>query len=163
MIVGLRYRPIFGLTCLAAFAACAPLSVYYKQGASVAAMEDTLTHCKIEALQKVPPRILSRYIPAMTTPYTECDADGNCHTYYRTISPARFETYDANETLRGEAEALCMAGAGYSKVKIRECDRSEIEASRPLRATSTFPPLTDATCAVRLKSGRWTIITPVAN
>ncbi len=156
----LRTASVFAL--LTFLAACAPLTVYYKQGASVAAMEQTLNDCKISALRKVPPRILTRYIPPTKAPYTHCDAAGNCYTFYRIISPGRYERYDANEGLRLKTERLCMAGAGYEKVSIKECDPARIENARPLTATRTFPPLTEASCAIRLKSGRWKIVTPGA-
>ena len=143
-------------------AACAPLTVYYKQGASVSAMERTLNECKITALRKVPPRILTRYIPPTTAPYTHCDANGHCYTFQRIITPGRYERYDANESLRFKTERLCMAGAGFEKVSIRECDAAQVAAARPLSATRTFPPLTEASCAIRLKSGRWKIVTPGA-
>ena len=143
-------------------AACAPLTVYYKQGASVAAMERTLNKCKITALRKVPPRILTRYIPPTTAPYTRCDASGNCYTFQRVITPGRYEHYDANESLRFETERICMAGAGFEKVRIKECESAQVQAARPLSATRTFPPLTEASCAIRLKSGRWKIVTPGA-
>ncbi|WP_306150938.1 hypothetical protein [Roseovarius sp. MMSF_3281] len=155
-----RTAPVLVLFTL--LAACAPLTVYYKQGASVAAMEQTLNDCKISAIRKVPPRILTRYIPPTRAPYTQCDADGNCYTYYRITSPGRHERYDANEDLRRQTERLCMAGAGYEKVSIKECDPKQVENARPLSATRTFPPLTEASCAVRLKSGRWKIVTPGA-
>ena len=163
MTVTSRFRSTFLLAALTALAACAPLTVYYKTGASVAAMEQTLNQCEVEALQKVPPRILTRYIQPVTAPYTHCDANGNCYTYYRTITPGRLERYDADEGLREKTARLCMAGAGYQKVSIKECDPDQIEATRPLRATQTFPPLTEASCAVRLKSGRWKIVTPGAD
>lgn len=157
-----RYRPACLLAVLTLLAACAPLTVYYKQGASVAAMERTLNDCQIEALRKVPPRILTRYIPPTTAPYTHCDANGHCYTFQRVISPGRYERYDANESLRAKTAGICMAGAGYEKVSVKECDSSQIDAARPLSATRTFPPLTEASCAIRLKSGRWKIVTPGA-
>ncbi|MRU13836.1 hypothetical protein FDP25_00140 [Roseovarius sp. A21] len=162
MTVAFRFRPALLMTALTVLAACAPLTVYYKQGASVAAMEQTLNQCEVEALRKVPPRILTRYIPPTTAPYTHCDANGNCYTYYRTITPGRFERYDADEGLREKTARLCMAGAGFEKVSIKECDPDQIEAARPLSATQTFPPLTENSCAIRLKSGRWKIVTPGA-
>jgi hypothetical protein len=155
-----RYRPACLLVFVTLLAACAPLTVYYKQGASVAAMERSLNDCQIEALRKVPPRILTRYIPPVTAPFTHCDAKGRCYTVQRIISPGRHERYDANESLRARTARICMAGAGYEKVSLKRCDRSLIDAARPLSATRTFPPLTEASCAIRLKSGRWKIVTP---
>lgn len=152
---------LLGAMC-ALLAACAPLTVYYKQGASVSAMERTLNECKITALRKVPPRILTRYIPPTTAPYTRCDANGTCHTFQRVITPGRYERYDANESLRYKTEQLCMAGAGFEKVSVKECEPAQVEAAGPLSATRTFPPLTQASCAIRLKSGRWKIVTPGA-
>lgn len=160
MTCACRFHTALLVTALTALAACAPLTVYYKQGASVVAMEQTLNQCEVEALRKVPPRILTRYIPPVTAPYTHCDANGNCYTSRRTITPGRFERYDADEGLRERTARLCMAGAGYEKVSIKECDPDQITAARPLSATQTFPPLTEASCAIRLTSGRWKIVTP---
>ena len=162
MTFAARFRPTWIIAALTALAACAPLTVYYKQGASVAAMEQTLNECKVKALREVPPRILTRYTPPVTAPYTHCNANGNCYTYFRTITPGRYERYDANEGLRDRTERLCMAGASYAKTSIKECDPSQVEAARPLTATRTFPPLTENSCVIRLKSGRWKIVTPGA-
>jgi hypothetical protein len=123
-------------------------------------MEQTLNECQVEALNRVPPRILTRYVPPVKAPYTHCNAQNQCYTYYRVITPGRYERYDANLSLRQKTASLCMARAGYEKVSIKECDPAQIDAARPLSATQTFPPLTEASCAIRLKSGRWKIVTP---
>ena len=138
---------------------CAPLSLYYKEGESVARMEQTQTACAVAARKDVPPDIRTRYIPPTYMPYQSCTANGQCHTHYRILTPGRVEQYDAAEALRGKVEGQCMAARGYARVSVPQCD-AETTRATVLRATQTLPPLTRDSCAIRLKSGRWQIVTP---
>ncbi|MDT8326889.1 MAG: hypothetical protein RQ750_05800 [Roseovarius sp.] len=147
------------LVALVLLAACAPLDIYYKEGADVAQSEINLTQCQVSALKEVPRDIRTRYIPARYAPYTHCNAGGYCRTHYRMISPPRSETYDANASLRDKRVGQCMAMAGYRPVSLPQCD-PETTQQTTLRATKTLPPLSQKTCVIRLKSGNWQIVTP---
>lgn len=147
------------LSAFVLLGACAPLSIYYKEGADVAQSEINLTQCQVSALKEVPRDLRSRYIPARYAPYTHCNAAGYCSTHYRMISPPRTETYDASAKLRDKVVGQCMAMVGYRPVSLSACD-AETTRKTALAATKTLPPLTPKSCAIRLKSGNWQIVTP---
>ncbi len=147
------------LLALVLLGACAPLSIYYKEGADVVQSEINLTQCQVSALKEVPRDIRTRYVPARYAPYTHCNAAGYCSTHYRMISPARTETYDANARLRVKVVDQCMAMVGYRPVALPQCN-AETTRKTALTATKTLPPLTPKSCAIRLKSGNWQIVTP---
>lgn len=147
------------LSALVLLGACAPLNIYYKDGADVAQSEANLTRCQVSALAQVPRDMRTRYIPARYAPYSTCNAGGYCYRRHRMISPPRTETYDANVNLRDKVVGQCMAMAGYRPVSVPQCD-AETTRTTPLAATQTLPTLTPKSCAIRLKSGNWQIITP---
>jgi len=156
----MRYSSRLTLTVAAAIlVACAPLKVYYKEGEQVARMDSDLIDCKVSALSKVPKDIRTRYIPPTYSPYQYCNAYGNCYWRQRITSPGRYVNYDANKGLRDTVTNQCMAKRGYALVDIPACDPS-ITQSVPLHATRVMPPLGPKSCAIRLKSGRWQIVTP---
>ncbi|WP_299842811.1 hypothetical protein [uncultured Roseovarius sp.] len=140
---------------------CAPLQIFYKEGETVARMERDQTTCEVSALRQVPTDIRSRYIPPVYEPYQYCHGYGHCYWRHQLISPGRYERYDANEGLRSKVSDQCMADQGYARAKIKRCDTATTRATR-LRATQVLPPLTAQSCAIRLKSGRWKIVTPGA-
>ncbi|WP_300547094.1 hypothetical protein [Roseovarius sp.] len=139
--------------------ACAPLDIYYKEGADVARSEANLTECQVSALARVPRDMRTRFIPTRYAPYTACNAGGRCYTRYRLISPPRTETHDLNARLRHKVVDQCMAEAGYRPVSLPQCDSATTRATA-LHATQTLPPLTPQSCVIRLKSGNWQIVTP---
>ena len=149
------------ITAAAVLSACAPLHIYYKQGQTVARMDRDETDCEITALRQVPPDIRTRYIPPTYTTYPVCIANGHCYWRKRLVSPGRYEKYDANISLRTKVTEQCMADKGYVKTSIKRCDAQTTRAT-PLRATQVLPPVTANSCAIRLKSGRWQIVTPGA-
>ena len=147
------------LPALVLLAACAPLNIYYKEGADVAQSEANLTQCQVSALAEVPRDIRTRYIPAQYMPYSTCTAGGYCYRRYRMISPPRSESYDANANLRDKLVRQCMAMAGYRPVSLPRCDAETVRTT-VLAATKTLPALTPESCAIRLESGNWQIVTP---
>ncbi len=144
--------------CLLA-AACAPLQLYYKEGETVARMDRDETGCEVTALRQVPADIRTRYIPPQYQHYKVCHGAGYCHWQRRMISPGRYESYDANLPLRTSVTEQCMADKGYVRTSIKRCDAATIEATA-LHATTVLPPISENSCAIRLKSGRWQIVTP---
>ncbi|SLN12714.1 hypothetical protein PEL8287_00440 [Roseovarius litorisediminis] len=139
--------------------ACAPLKIYYKEGVQVARMETDQTDCEISALEKVPKDIRTRYIPPTYTPYQYCDRYGRCYWRQRLVSPGRHVSYDSNGPLRDKVTAQCMAQKGYQLVELPACG-SAVTQSVPVHATQVLPRLGPKSCAIRLKSGRWQIVTP---
>ena len=139
--------------------ACAPLELYYKEGETVAQMERDELQCQTASLRQVPTDIRQRYIPPTYQSYKVCNALGHCHWHRRLLSPGRFESYDANVGLRTRVTQQCMADRGYIPTKIKRCDTSTKRETSP-EITRVLPPVSDATCAIRLKSGRWQIVSP---
>lgn len=139
--------------------ACSPLELFYKEGETVAQMDRDELQCQTSALRQVPKDIRQRYIPPTYQSYQVCSGLGHCHWQQRLISPGRFESYDANSGLRRKVTDQCMADLGYVRTKIQRCDTSTTRAT-PLRATQVLPPVTAKSCAIKLKSGRWQIVTP---
>lgn len=142
-------------------AGCAPLHLYYKEGETVARMERDEIACETTALRQVPADIRRRYIPPTYQNYKVCPSVGHCHWHRRLVSPGRWESYDANLSLRLRVTEQCMADKGYVRTKIKRCDTTTTRATT-LRATRVLPPVSEASCAIRLKSGRWQIVTPGA-
>lgn len=147
------------LLCLVALAACAPPALYYKPGAAPAQIETNLTSCQVSALNQVPRDIRTRYIPAQYAPYRYCNSHGRCYTRHRLISPARTESYDANEGLRARVTEQCMAQAGYRPVSLPKCDPDKVRASQ-VAADAPQPRLEGTSCTFRLPTGEWRIVTP---
>lgn len=155
----MKNRLKIALAATVLLAACAPLQIYYKEGETVARMDRDQTRCETGALRQVPSDIRSRYIPPTYAPYQVCNAHGYCYWHQRLVSPGRYEKYDANEALRGKVSAQCMADQGYALARIKRCDTTTTRQTQ-IHATRVLPPLSDNSCAIRLKSGRWQIVTP---
>lgn len=150
---------VIALAGAACLAACTPLNLFYKEGAPISRLNKDLADCKIIALQDVPVDTDTRYIPGTEMPRTICDASGNCHTIWVQVSPDRIETYDANEGARREYVQACMAQSGYQPVRLPACNDA-ITRSTKLKATTVLPPLEANSCAIKLNTGQWQIVTP---
>lgn len=148
-----------GVVLLALLAGCAPLSLYYKQGAPVQRLNAELGACTQEGLREIPVDTDTRFIPGQQTPQTFCDAAGQCQTIWVKITPDRVETYDANEGLREDYVQACMARRGYAPVRLPACSDAVVRAT-PLAPTRVLPPLSAESCAIRLKTGQYQIVTP---
>lgn len=147
------------LVCLVMLGACAPPALYHKPGAAPAQIEANLTTCLVSALNQVPRDIRTRYIPAQYAPYRYCNSRGRCYTRHRLISPARTESYDANEALRARVTEQCMAQAGYRPVSLPQCDPDRVRAAQ-IAADTPQPRLEATSCTLRLPTGEWRIVTP---
>lgn len=140
-------------------AGCAPLNLYYREGVPVQRLNSDLGSCTQKALRDVPVDQDTRYIPGQEIPQTLCNASGFCQTVWVQVSPDRIETYDANEGRREQYETACMAQAGYQPVSLPPCNDAVVRATR-LSATKVLPPLASNSCAIRLKTGKYQIVTP---
>ncbi len=138
---------------------CTPLSLFYKEGAPVQRMNSDLADCKLRALRDVPVDQDTRYIPGQEAPRVICDAAGVCQTIWVQITPDTIETYDANEEVRKEYVGACMAKSGYAPVRLPACQDAVVKATT-LKATKVLPPLSANSCAIRLKTGQYQIVTP---
>jgi len=151
---------IMGLAAIL-LSGCLPLSVYYREGAEVSRIERDQTACDVQALSEVPKRILTRYIPPTYSYRQSCNAAGACKTVRILLSPGRYEQYDANEGLRARAAAQCMADKGYQKVSVKPCPGDVIEET-VITSTRVQPRLTKDSCAIRIRGGKYQIVTPEA-
>ena len=155
----MKHRTKFALLAAFLIPSCAPLQIYYKEGETVARMDRDQSACEIQALSQVPTDLRTRYVPPTYAPYQVCSGTGHCYWHQRIISPGRYEKYDANLGLREKVTSQCMADKGYALTNIKQCDTATTRATR-LQATQVLPPISENSCAVRLKSGRWQIINP---
>jgi hypothetical protein len=140
-------------------AGCTPLSLFYKEGTPVQRLNSDLAECKLKGLRDIPVDQDIRYIPGNELPQTFCDANGLCQTVWVQISPDRIETYDANDSLRDDYVEACMGAQGYQPIRLPACNDAVIRATR-LSATKVLPPLSSNSCAIRLKTGQYQIVTP---
>lgn len=144
---------------LAALVACAPPPLYHKPGASPALVESTRTNCEIAALRSVPRDIRTRFIPAQYSSIPFCNHFGTCFHRTTMIQPPRTESFDANESLRARVVDQCMAEAGFRPVSLRQCDPAQVRLAE-LPPDTAQPALGANSCALRLPSGQWRIVTP---
>ena len=149
----------FSLAAILLITGCTPLSLYYKEGTPVQRLNSDQANCKIEALKAVPVDQRTRIIPGTESPKTICDAAGNCHTIWVQVTPDRIETYDANEDLRDDYATQCMGRKGYQPVRLPLCDDAVVQSTR-LAPTTVLPALSANSCAIRLKTGQYQIVTP---
>ncbi|NCQ23465.1 MAG: hypothetical protein COW54_16830 [Rhodobacteraceae bacterium CG17_big_fil_post_rev_8_21_14_2_50_63_15] len=146
------------LAC-AVLAACAPPTLYHKPGASPALIQSTLTSCEVAALREVPRDIRTVFIPAQYSTLPFCNHFGACFPRTTMIQPARTESYDANAALRARVTDQCMAQAGFRPVSLRQCDPDQVRGA-DLPPDTAQPALGANSCALRLPSGQWRIVTP---
>lgn len=138
---------------------CAPLGVYYKAGAPVAAADRALLECRVDAANTVPVQQVTRVIPGPRMPPRRvCDSEGNCTMVPGHYMPPEIVSEDANARLRKQVVTQCMADQGYQFVRIPNCSAGISQAVTP-QQTKVFPRLTGDSCVVR-DGGVWQIVTP---
>jgi hypothetical protein len=154
-------RPVIHplVIALAALVACAPPALYHKPGASPALVESTRTNCEVAALRSVPRDIRTRFIPAQYSYMPFCNHFGNCFHRTTMIQPPRTESFDANAALRARVVDQCMAEAGFRPVSLPQCDPDRVRSAN-LPPDTAQPALGANSCALRLPSGQWRIVTP---
>lgn len=137
---------------------CVPLTIFHREGASVARMQQDEASCEVQALNEAPVKIeIEREPPIFLPPQERCDSQGNCVTTPGRWIPGEVYRFDANEAQRRRVETQCMAQLGYSRVSIPRCS-GDVARSVPVAATSRLPPLNDASCSVRNRDGTWQIV-----
>jgi hypothetical protein len=142
-----------------ALGACAPLSIYYRPGVSVAQLDTDTTRCQVQALNDAPVANQIRQRPPIYYPGSQyCDAKG-CITRPGYWVDGGFYTVDVNEPLRRRVLDMCMAQKGYQPVTVPRCS-SAVEQAAPRTPTRTLPRLDESSCAIRYDDGTWQIVTP---
>ncbi|EEX10627.1 putative lipoprotein [Ruegeria lacuscaerulensis ITI-1157] len=140
--------------------ACGPLSLYYREGDTVARMQQETTQCQVQALKDAPVANQLRQGPPVYWPgRTYCDGRGHCYRTGGWWEPGRVYTVDVNEGLRNRVEAQCMARKGYRPVSLPPCKQAQ-KRSVPARRTTRLPPLGSNSCFVKFDDGSFQIITP---
>ncbi len=147
------------LVALCLVAACGPPGLYYKQGVPVQHLLSDEAQCGLDSVRAVPVDNRTRFIPGTREPRRICDAAGKCTTIWVQVTPDRWETYDANEDTRRNFERNCMITKGYQRISLPSCS-SQIAENVLLSQSQVMPPLTQESCAVRLRGGGWQIVTP---
>ena len=150
--------PLFGT--ILAIAACAPLSIYYRPGASVARMQTDQTQCQVRALKQAPVANQIRQRPPIYFPGRQiCSASG-CYYSPGYWMGGGYYTVDVNAGLRGRAEQQCMGAKGYQPVTVPLCAPG-IKSQVVAQQTRTLPPLTEQSCSIRYDDGSWQIVNPI--
>lgn len=139
-------------------AACGPLGLYHKAGVPVATMNDTLTSCEVEALNRVPVDRRIERDPVRIVPRRVCDSQGNCTVFYDRVG-GEVRTWDANAGLRSRVVTQCMTRQGFSYVELPACSQGVARAA-PAGATTILPRLAPNSCAIRNGDGTFQIVTP---
>jgi hypothetical protein len=140
-------------------AACTPLSIYHRTGASVAQMQQDTLACEVQALRDAPvANQIYRDPPEFIPPRRICDASGACTIRPGYWLPGDVYTVDVNLDLRRRVEASCMAARGYAPVSIPQCPQS-VASAVPAARTQTLPPLSSQSCVIKNSDGSFQIVT----
>ncbi|MEX0287324.1 MAG: hypothetical protein AB3N23_22175 [Paracoccaceae bacterium] len=137
---------------------CGPLSIFYKQGGSVARMQTDQTNCEVSALKDAPVANQIRQRPPVYIPGNRyCNSSGQCYYSPGYWVDGGVYTVDVNANLRGRVLTQCMARKGYRPVEIPPCP-SSVSNQVPPAQTQKFPPLTQSSCAIKNRDGSWQIV-----
>ena len=147
------------LVLLLTLAACAPLSLYYRPGVSVAKLETDRTACEVSALRDAPVANQIRQEPPIFVPGRQvCVPNRGCVTQPGHWRQGSVYTVDVNKGLRARVMDQCMAQKGYQPVTIPRCEGAVAQAA-PQGATRVLPKLDEKSCAVMNRDGTWQIVT----
>ncbi len=151
-------RILYALIAVMTLSACQPLSIYYREGVSVAKADDDRLNCQVASLKDAPVASQTRYEPGYYIPPRQiCDAYGYCRYSGGYWTPGRTYTVDVNASLRRQLTDRCMARKGYQPVSIPLCPQS-VENAAPIAATRTLPTLTPSSCAIKNPDGSFLIV-----
>ncbi|MEW2916425.1 hypothetical protein AB1A64_05095 [Ruegeria sp. ANG10] len=137
-----------------------PLSLYYREGESVSRLQAETTQCQVKALEEVPVATQIRQSPPTYWPgRTYCDGRGRCYRSPGWWQPGRVYSVDANQGLRNQVEAQCMAKKGFRPISLPPC-KQNVKSRVPAVATTTLPPIGTQSCYVKFDNGAFQIINP---
>lgn len=138
--------------------ACASQQIYYRQGATTAAIQRTQDQCLLQAQDRAPIDRKTRMIPGRFIPERQvCNAKGECVIRPAYQSFPEFETYDANADRRAILARTCMAERGLDRVSLPYCDAS-VKNAVPVAVTRTLPRLTETSCIIPRGNGAYQIV-----
>jgi hypothetical protein len=147
---------------------CAPSTATYhwKQGASMALLNDDLLTCKATAARDIPVDTRVEQTPIMQTPIqTICKPGGTpgetvCTTTGGEIYGGDVYSYDANAKLRGDYFGRCMRGKGYGVAEVPLCDSKQQPVDLAAVARKGSRPPVEGSCAVKLQNGGLLLVYP---
>lgn len=156
-----RMKTALRMSALAfCLSACAPLSIYYREGESVSRMQTETTQCQVKALKDAPVATQIRQSPPIYyPPRTYCHGPGQCYTRPGWWEPGRVYSVDANAGLRKRVEAQCMAQKGFRPVSLPPC-RQNVKSQVTAQRTTRLPALAGNSCFAKFDDGSFQIITP---
>ena len=152
--------PLF--VALVALSACAPVSLYYKEGAAVSRQKSDLLSCEVDALAKAPVATQIRQAPPYYIPSRRyCRPDGSCYHRGGYFAGGELYSVDVNARLRRDLRIQCMDQRGYRPVELPRC----ANGTQGTVATGTdgsvrMPPIGPDSCVSKDTAGEWQIITP---
>ncbi len=153
-------KPIFLLSLLSVtVAACGPIPVYYREGASVARLEEDGLSCKVAALKDAPVENQIRQHPPQYFPGERICTDGRCWTRPGYWIDGQIYTVDVNLGLRRQLEQSCMEKKGYRQVSLKRCSMDEA-SSRLASQSNRLPPLSEQTCVWKSPDNTLRILAP---
>lgn len=137
-------------------------SDYYRAGVLPAKIRADRTSCEVRALREVPRAMAVGQTPTYTTPtytsptYTNCYGGGysaSCTTNGGNVSGGQtyggqVYSYDANEDLRSQVEAQCMAGSGYQYISLPVCTADQSAAGYIPYGNNGLPEVAKILCVV---------------
>ena len=158
---GAMNHVVLSIAALCALAACGPVSTYYKPGVSVSRLDTDRTNCQVSALSKAPvANQIRREPPIFVQGRVICNKRGQCARQPGYWVEGDIYTVDVNAGLRDRVTDMCMAEKGYEPVSIPRCSQNVVQAAQP-RQTVTLPTLTQSSCVIPYKDGRFQIVNPV--
>ncbi len=149
-------KPLASLALVLLLGACAPLSIYYKPGVSVARLETDLTGCQVKALRDAPVATQIRQSPPVFYPgRVYCDGAGQCWRGAPYWVEGSIYSVDVNAGLRERVTDQCMATQGYQPVQVPNCPAG---LAVPPGRTEVLPKLGPNSCAVKQSDGSFLIV-----
>lgn len=148
ILLGMKRLAVLTLILLPA---CVPSTIYYREGAAVASVDQALAQCTAQAARAVPVVLETRYTPLRVRRDTFCDADGNCDVEIETEGGEPYDV-DVNTDRRAASVAQCMAAARFAPVTLPACP-PDVARAAPAGTTTTLPRLTPQSCAVTRDGG----------
>lgn len=164
---------LFAALALAGLIGCdaAPLSTYehfkagkpwmnfaYKTGSTFQSLNQDITNCKVEAVQRVPQQQVVRTTPSYTTnTQTFCNRIGTqtiCNTSGGNTIGGQVYSVDANSELREQVYHQCMANKNYRYVNLPSCPEGITFKSENGKG---LLPLSQTTCYRAFPNNAWEI------
>lgn len=144
--------------------ACGPVDIWYKPDGTSTKAKTDLTNCEVQAVQQVPPNVVTRTTPTLASPaLNSCYRVGGtlqCRGFPHVYAPPTITQVDLNADLRGRVVEQCMTQKGYAPVSLPKCSDADLaNAGSPLRSAA---PGTPSACVVRTNEDTWAVVAPGA-